>query len=164
MIQNAFRTVTIPREVNRTFIVLIPKASQISTFNHRRPISLCNTVYKILSKIITDRLRHVIDKLVSPFQAAFIPSRWIGENSILVNEILHTMKKSRSGTSLVGIKLYMLKAYNCMDWGMLTRILSKFGFSHRMVDLVLRCITPETVGLLLNGSVFSKVKGERGLR
>lgn len=104
-----------------------------------------------------------MDKLVSPFQAAFIPGRWIGENSILANEIIHTMKKSRRGKGLVGIKLNMLKAYDHVDWGMLTRIISKFGFSHKLVDLILRCISSDSVELLLNGSVFGRVDVERGI-
>ena len=80
------------KEVNHSYIVLIPKILNPSTINHYRPISLCNTVYKVISKLIVDRLRAVIPNLVSPTQSAFIPGRWIAENQLIVQEILHSFK------------------------------------------------------------------------
>lgn len=74
------------------FFVLIPKTTQLSTFNHIRPIALCNTLYKIFSKILVHHLRPLLQNLISPSQAAFVSGHWIGENSILVKEIVHSMK------------------------------------------------------------------------
>jgi hypothetical protein len=79
-VQNFFISSKMLREVNNSYIVLIPKIQNPSTFNHFRPISLCNTIYKIISKLIVDRLRSVLPSLISPAQSAFIPSRWIVEN------------------------------------------------------------------------------------
>nr|XP_048336943.1 uncharacterized protein LOC107411956 [Ziziphus jujuba var. spinosa] len=164
LIQNAFRTIIFPPAINNTYMVLIPKTKQISSFNHLRPISLCNSVYKALSKLLADRIRPFLDKIISPFQAAFIPGRWIGENSILANELVHTFKQKKKGQGLVAFKIDMQKAYDRVDWGVLTRILSKLGFSHKINGLILRCISTESVELLLNGSVCGKVNMERGIR
>jgi hypothetical protein len=80
VVRNFFITCKILKEVNHSYIVLIPKILNPSTINHFRPISLFNTVYKVISKLIVDRLRAVIPNLVSPTQSVFIPGRWIVEN------------------------------------------------------------------------------------
>jgi len=61
------------KEINHTFITLIPKVPNRSKTNHYRPISLCSTIYKTISKILVNRLRPLLEKLISPFQNAFIP-------------------------------------------------------------------------------------------
>ena len=70
------------KEVNKSLIVLILKISNPSTMNHFRPISLCNAVYKIISKIMVAKIRPLLDKIISPAQLAFIPNRWIAENQL----------------------------------------------------------------------------------
>lgn len=117
-----------------------------------------------MSKILTDRIRPILDKLISPSQGDFILGQWIGENSILMNEILHTMKRRSSGSGIVGLKIDLVKAYDRVDWGLLTRIISKLAFSSKVNALILCCISPDSVELLLNGSVFSKTDMQRGLK
>ena len=65
-VQNIFISGKMLKEVNNSFIVLIPKTQNPSVINHFRPISLCNTIYKIISKLMVDRLRYVLPKLISP--------------------------------------------------------------------------------------------------
>lgn len=115
MIQNAFRSALVPQAINQTFLVLIPKVKQVTIFNHIRPMSLCNSSYKILAKLITERIWPVMDKIISPYQSAFIPGRWIGETTILVNEIIHSMKKKGRGNGIVGFKIDLMKAYDIVD-------------------------------------------------
>ena len=94
-VQNFFILGKMLKEVNNSFIVLIPKIQNPSAINHFRPISLCNTIYKIILKLLVDRLRTVLPNLVSPTQLAFIPGRWIVENKLIVQEILHSFKKKK---------------------------------------------------------------------
>ena len=68
---------SMPREVNSSLIDLIPKISNPTSVQQFRPISLCNVVYKIISKLLVAKL---LDKIISPVQSAFIPNRWIAEN------------------------------------------------------------------------------------
>ena len=63
------------KEVNSSLIVLIPKLCNPSSVNHYKPISLCNVVYKIISKLLVEKLKPLLDKLISPTQSAFIPNR-----------------------------------------------------------------------------------------
>jgi hypothetical protein len=61
------------REQNHTFIALIPKKLGASSVHQFRPISLCNFIYKIISKLLANRLKPLLDKVISPFQTAFVP-------------------------------------------------------------------------------------------
>ncbi len=94
-VHNFFISGKMRKEVNHSYIVLIPKVLNQSNINHYRPISLCNTIYKVISKLLVDRLRTVIWNLVSPAQFAFISGRWIAENQLIVQEILHSFKKRK---------------------------------------------------------------------
>lgn len=69
--------------LNQTYIALIPKIKGPKTIGNFRPISLCNTMYKIITKIIVAGIRPYLDKLVSPFQMAFIPGKKGVENAII---------------------------------------------------------------------------------
>lgn len=95
LVQNAFISRIIPKSVNDTFIILIPKVKHVTEFKHLRPISLCNSAYKIVSKIIALRIKPFLDRIISPTQTTFVPRRWIGESSILVNEVMHTMRRKK---------------------------------------------------------------------
>lgn len=83
-IKDIFSKKKIPDYLNRTLIALIPKIQGLENLGNYRPISLYNTVYKIITKIIVTRLRTHLDKLISPLQTAFVP-RWKGiDNAIIV--------------------------------------------------------------------------------
>ena len=84
-------------EINHTFITLIPKSDKAFTVNQFCPISLCNTIYKIISKILAARLIPLLHKIISPWQSAFVPSIVIQDNSIIAHEVLNTMKKKKKG-------------------------------------------------------------------
>ncbi|MCH79483.1 RNA-directed DNA polymerase (Reverse transcriptase) [Trifolium medium] len=97
----------LPWSLNETNIVLAPKGDNPETIRDLRPISLCNVIYKIISKILANRLRPLISKWISPEQAAFVHSRSIMDNALTAFEIHHHMrckskgKKRRKGLSVV---------------------------------------------------------------
>ena len=80
--------------LNRTHIVLIPKIQGLETLGNYRPISLCNTFYKVITKIIVE-LRPFLEKLISPLQVAFVLGRKGINNAIIVQEIVHTLSKKK---------------------------------------------------------------------
>ena len=77
------------KEINLTYIALIPKSSNPISVTEYRPISLCNVFYKLISKTLANILKLVLDKIISPNQSAFIPGRLITNNILAVYETLH---------------------------------------------------------------------------
>ena len=90
-VQAFFREGHLLRQLNHTFIRLIPKFQGAAEVQHFRPLSLCNVSYKIITKILANRLAPLLGKMVSPLQGTFIPGRWIVENIILAKEVVHYM-------------------------------------------------------------------------
>jgi hypothetical protein len=90
-----FKRNFLQRIQNHSFIALVPKLSGSHTAHQFRPISLCNIVYKIISKILANRLKVHMHKIISPFQSAFVPKRHIQDNTILAHELLHSLKSKR---------------------------------------------------------------------
>lgn len=85
------------REWNQTFFTLIPKVASPETTSQFRPISLCNVIYKIISKCMTNRLKPIMQEIVGPFQNAFVPKRYMGDNCLLAHEIITYMKRKKKG-------------------------------------------------------------------
>lgn len=128
-IMSIFIIGSMPREVNCSLIVLIAKITNPSTSHHFRSISLCNVVYKIISKLLVAKLRPHLDKIISPAQSAFIPNRWIVENQVIVQEILHSFKSIKTKPELMAIKLDLQKAYDRVSWEFTHVVLPHLGFS-----------------------------------
>ncbi|XP_016513333.1 uncharacterized protein LOC107830320 [Nicotiana tabacum] len=100
---------------SHTCLVLIPNVESPSNFSELRPISLTNFTTKIISKILAERLNHILSKLISDNQSGFMKGRLITENVMLAQEIIQGISKENRGGNIV-IKLDMEKAYDRMSW------------------------------------------------
>jgi len=89
---------------------------------------LCSTLYKIISKILVNRLRPLLDHIISPFQAAFVPGRSIDDNILLTHEIMHKFKNLKTKTAWTAIKLDMEKANDRIEWDFILKCLQELGF------------------------------------
>ena len=87
---------TFPDELNDTLIVLISKKLQPETLTDMRPIALCNVLYKIVAKMLANRMKLVLDSVIFKSQSAFVPGRAITNNILISAEIIHFLKKKRS--------------------------------------------------------------------
>ncbi|XP_060974235.1 uncharacterized protein LOC133039370 [Cannabis sativa] len=163
-VQEFFTMGVMNPKLNNTFICLIPKVEFPMSMDQFRPISLCNFSYKVIAKILSNRLRPLMNELISPFQSAFIPGRWIGESSILTQEIIHKIRHKRGKGGLMAMKLDMHKAYDKMEWTFLDKVLEANGFDERSRKLLMSCVSSVSYSVLLNGSPLKKIVPQRGLR
>jgi hypothetical protein len=151
--------------INFTHIVLIPKVKNPQYMSQFRPISLCNVIYKIISKVLVNRMKVMLPRVISESQSAFVSGRMITDNVIMAFEMLHYLKNHRVGKHVqMAAKLDMSKAYDRVEWEYLKAILLKLGFHERWVQLVMTCVTSATYSIMINGEPKGFVKPSRGLR
>jgi hypothetical protein len=136
-----------------------------SRVNDFRPISLCNVVYKIISKMLANRLKHVLPHIISPEQSAFISGRLITDNILVAFETLHTMDTRLKGKEgFMAMKLDMSKAYDRIEWDFVEGVLNKMGFANRWISLLMSCVRTVSYSILINGQPHGLITPSRGLR
>ena len=101
------------RSVNATFLVLIPKREDVKDLRDLRPISLVRGLYKWLAKVLANRLKLVLNKVISNAQNTFVECRQIMDVVLIANEAIDSIMKSKRGTILC--KLNLEKAYDNVE-------------------------------------------------
>lgn len=125
-VQSFFRTNSFPRDWNHMNLCLIPKIDKPKTTKDFRPISLCNVLYKVISKILVHRLKPVLSSIVSENQAAFIPGRAITDNVLIAHEVLHSLRvRRRCSKAYMAVKTDISKAYDHIEQIFLENVLRK---------------------------------------
>ncbi|KAL5551944.1 hypothetical protein UlMin_002120 [Ulmus minor] len=151
--------------INETLITLLPKVKCPTHITEFRPISLCNVLYKIISKMMATRMRSVMDSIISEEQSAFILGRLISDNAIIGFECIHALKRRRSKKKgFLALKLDMAKAYDRVEWSFIREVMKKLGFSEGWIKKILDCVTSVYYSLLLNGENVGYIRPSRGLR
>lgn len=151
--------------VNKTIIALIPKCKDPQVLSELRPISCCNVIYKIVSKVLANKLKPFLGDIISNNQSAFIPQQLITDNALIAFETFHAMKRRGSGrNSSFALKLDMSKAYDRVEWSFLERVMIKMGFSDNWIRRILSCISSVSFAVKVNGCLFGDIILSRGLR
>ena len=163
-VKKIFDTKIMPEYLNRTHIVLIPKIQGPETLGNYRPISLCNTVYKIVTKIIVARLRPYLENLVSPLQTAFVPGRKGIDNAVIVQELIHSISKKKGGTGYMAVKIDLEKAYDKLEWSFIRDVLVKINLPQNLIDLIMSCVSSSSSSIMFNGGCLEPFLPSRGIR
>ena len=116
VVLNALNSGVVPKSLNSTFIALIPKVKHPKRVADFCPISLCNVVYKLISKVLVNRLKMFLASAISESQSAFLSSRLISDNVLVAFETLHYLKRKTNGkVGQMVLKLDMSKAYEKVE-------------------------------------------------
>ncbi|RVW23312.1 LINE-1 reverse transcriptase-like [Vitis vinifera] len=150
------------KSLNNTFLVLIPKKSGAENLGDFRPISLVGGLYKLLAKVLANRLKKVIGKVVSYAQNAFVMRRQILDASLIANEVIDSWQKKKE-KGLV-CKLDIEKAYDSINWNFLMKVLKKMGFGTKWMRWMWSCVSSAKFSILVNGVPAGFFPSTRGLR
>ncbi|XP_008231741.1 PREDICTED: uncharacterized protein LOC103330914 [Prunus mume] len=107
---------SLPEHLNDTLIALVPKVERPLNMAQLRPISLCNTLYKVVSKILVSRLRPIMSKIVRPTQVSFVPGRHIVDNIVIAQEMLHKFKVAKGQKGFIAWKIDLSTPYDRLSW------------------------------------------------
>ena len=119
------------KSLNANFLVLIPKKTGAKDLRDFRPISLLGSLYKWLAKVLANRLKKVVGKVVSKAQGAFVEGRQILDAVLIANEAIDVvLKKNENG---ILCKLDIKKAYDNVDWSFLLTVMHKMGFREKWI-------------------------------
>jgi hypothetical protein len=162
MISGFMKKAKVGGGTNSTYLALIPKDSNPDSFARFRPISLCNAFYKILVKLLANRIKRLLKRLISSPQVGFVEGRHILDNVIQVQETIHSRKQRKEKGML--IKLDMENAFDRVNRSFLCNVLLSFGFSSHFVQLIKACIDNPWISPLVNGRPTNFFQAQRGIR
>lgn len=151
-------------QVNNTLLTLIPKGDEPSQASHFRPIALCNVIYKIVTKIITQRLRDIMPYVVAKKQSSFIPGKSTIDNILVLQETINSFMHLNGKKGFTIDKLDLEKAYDRLEWSFLMDTLSVLGLHEGLKRLIFHCISSDSLSIIWNGTPSPALNSSRGLR
>lgn len=155
-------SIKIPTAIKSTFIALIPKSDKPTSFNDFRPILLCNCLYKIMAKILANRLKPILSAHISPKLFAFLQQRQIHEAIRTAQELLHSVQsKNLKGVIL---KVDLSKAFNRASLLYICMLLTHLGFPYMFIKWIMSCISDVPYSVLLNATPTPFFTAKKGLR
>lgn len=153
-----------PKGCNDTLISLIPKVSNLEVVTQLRPIGLCNVTYKLLTKVMTNRLKEMPKKLIGPHQSSFVPERQITDNILVYQEALNSMRNKKGRSGWMALKVDLEKAYDRLSWEFIEDTMQTIGFNQSWRRNVLACLSTSRLAVNWNGERSEWFQPGRGIR
>lgn len=141
---------------------MIPKGNHASSVGDYRPIAGCNTIYKVVSKMLCNRLRLILPTIISENQSAFIAGRTIVQNVLICQDLVRLYKRKNTTQSCL-IKIDLKKAYDNVDWAFVEEMLHAMNFPQKFIKWIMACITTTQYSVAINGELYGNITGKRGL-
>nr|CAA66812.1 non-ltr retrotransposon reverse transcriptase-like protein [Arabidopsis thaliana] len=162
-VQEFFRSGQLLKQWNATTLVLIPKITNSSKMTDFRPISCLNTLYKVIAKLLTSRLKKLLNEVISPSQSAFLPGRLLSENVLLATEIVHGYN-TKNISSRGMLKVDLRKAFDSVRWDFIISAFRALAVPEKFVCWINQCISTPYFSVMVNGSSSGFFKSNKGLR
>jgi len=148
---------------NSNTVVLIPKVPNVDSIGQYRPIAMANFKFKILSKILVDRLAQVLPEIISKEQRGFIKGRQIKEGICLTSKAINLLHNKSFGGNLA-IKIDITKAFDTIDWNFLLKVLKAFGFNDIFCKWIHTILQSAKLSISINGKQEGYFSCKRGVR
>lgn len=161
VIEHSRSSGNILESLTSTFIALIPKTDNPTTFDEYIPISLCNYIYNIMEKIIANRMRPILSKHISPKKFSFLQDRQIHQVVETSQEVLHSLHSKKIKGMI--LKVDLSKAFDRENWLYIRMILTHLGFPFDFIKWIMSCITNILFNMLINGVASPFFYSERGI-
>lgn len=145
-------------------ISLIPKVDDPESISQFRPISLCNVSYKIVIKMLVNRLKSVFPFIVVENQVSFVPGRHLQDNVVVLWEILHSMRRRKAKKSQMVLTIDLEKAYDQLRWDFIKETLVQVGFPSNWIEVIMEGSQDTSMRLVINRGLSQAFKPSRGVR
>ena len=158
-----FSSGVILQQWNATILSLIPKKISASRISEFRPISCCNMVYKMISKLLANRLKETLPDIICNTQSAFIPGRLLVENVLMATELVQGNNWKNISKRCM-LKVDLKKAFDSLNWNFIIMVLQTLNFPGHFVKLIEQCITTTKFSVAVNGELCGFFNSTKGLR
>lgn len=154
-----------PQQLNETLLVLIPKKTSPESMMDLHPIALCQVLYKIISRMLSNRLKPLLSFIIFPQQSAFVAGRQIQDNSIIAYKVLHYLRSKKLGkTGMAALKIDISKAYDKFEWTFLRDVMLHMVFCEAWTYMVQYCVSTVSYKVLQQVQILGPIQPARGLR
>ena len=162
-VQSFFLYGFMPRSTNATLLSLVPKMTSAKKMSDFRPISCCNVIYKLISKIMAHRLKGILPVAIVQNQCAFLQGRLLLENVLLATELVKDYHKPQV-SSRSAIKLDISKAFDTVKWTFIEAVLRAMRLPDMFVTWIMKCISTAMFSVSINGELEGFFPSSRGIR
>jgi len=163
VIRNFLKTGHMPLHLSATKLILLPKIARPQNASDFRPISCCNKLYKVISKLLSSRLKEVLPSLINQSQGAFVQGREIIYNVLICHDLAQGYQRSHISPRCM-MKVDLKKAFNSVQWSVLEDLLRAMCFPNTFTKWIMACVSNVRYFLHLNGRIHGSFTGRRGLR
>ena len=121
-------------------------------------------VCKLITKVISNKMKKLLPVIISETHSAFIPGKLITDNVLIAYEVFHSILNQSNRNGSMAIKVDMSEAHDRVEWLFLRKVMLRLGFRQCWVDMVMACAECATFSFLINAEPQGLVKSSCGLR
>lgn len=153
----------LPPNLNSNLVALIPKVKGTDRIEDFRPIALANFQFKVITKVLADRLAAIASRIISPQQRGFVRGRHIQDCICIASEAANLLDYKTFGGNLA-LKLDIKKAFDTIDWDFLLSVLQAFGFNSKFRKWINVILHSAKLSFSVNGKSVGYLACQRGVR